>query len=150
MPIRSKLEVSWPQPRFPCCLLIQFQLKPRKSTTIFLPTVSFRVCCRYSLYFPRDKQKSSIKLCHEHKDIPLHLFRKISKQRDRTPRNSVLSPHTIKNCGRKQFQRVPKFCWKISWYRREQNSVLLEQSQGKKRILEQEQPPHGAGGGKCK
>lgn len=79
MPIKSKLEVSWPQPRFPCCLLIQFQLKPRKSTTIFLPTVSFRVCCRYSLYFPRGRQESNVKHCNKHKDASLHLFRKTLK-----------------------------------------------------------------------
>lgn len=150
MPIRSKLEVNWPQPRFPCCLLIQFQLKPRKSTTIFLPTVSFRVCCRYSLYIPRDKQKSSIQLCHEHKDRSLHPFRKISKQRYITPKHSALTPHTINNRGRKQFQKVPKLCWKTSWYRKEQNSVLLEQSQGKKWIFEQERPPCSAGGGNSK
>jgi len=49
MPISSRLDVSCPQFLLACCLLIQFQLKPRKSTTIFFPTVSFRVCCRYTL-----------------------------------------------------------------------------------------------------
>lgn len=53
MPMSNRLEVSCPQPRFPCCLLIQFQLKPKKSMTIFLPTVSLSVCCRYNLHSPR-------------------------------------------------------------------------------------------------
>ena len=46
MPMSSRLDVSCPQLLLACCLLIQFQLKPRKSTTIFFPTVSFKVCCR--------------------------------------------------------------------------------------------------------
>lgn len=49
MPMSSRLDVSCPQFLLACCLLIQFQLKPRKSTTIFFPTVSFRVCCKYTL-----------------------------------------------------------------------------------------------------
>lgn len=49
MPMSRRLDVSCPQFLCACCLLIQFQLKPRKSRTIFLPTVSFRVCCRYTL-----------------------------------------------------------------------------------------------------
>lgn len=71
------------------------------------------------------------------------------QNKDLIPRDSVLSPHAINTCGRKQSQKVPKLCWKISWYR-EQNSVLLVQSQGEKRILEREQFPYSAGGGNCK
>lgn len=49
MPMSSRFDVSCPQFLLVCCLLIQFQLNPRKSTTIFRPTVSFRVCCKYTL-----------------------------------------------------------------------------------------------------
>lgn len=53
MPMSSRLDVSCPQFLWACCLLIQFQLKPRKSRTIFLPTVSFRVCCKYTLWIQK-------------------------------------------------------------------------------------------------
>lgn len=49
MPMSSRLDVNCPQFLWACCLLIQFQLNPRKSRTILFPTVSFKVCCRYTL-----------------------------------------------------------------------------------------------------
>lgn len=49
MPMSRRLDVSCPQFLWACCLLIQFQLNPRKSRTILFPTVSFNVCCRYTL-----------------------------------------------------------------------------------------------------
>lgn len=58
MPMSSRLDVSCPQFLWACCLLIQFQLKPRKSTTIFFPTVSFRVCWRYTLENVQEKSRA--------------------------------------------------------------------------------------------
>lgn len=76
MPMSSRLDVSCPQPRFPCCLLIQFQLKPKKSMTIFLPTVSLSVCCRYNLCFQRKNPISahtqSLGMASPHLEIQIH------------------------------------------------------------------------------
>lgn len=60
MPMSSRLDVSCPQFLLACCLLIQFQLKPRKSTTIFFPTVSFRVCCRYTLEMHEERDMQNV------------------------------------------------------------------------------------------
>lgn len=59
MPMSRRLDVSCPQFLLACCLLIQFQLKPRKSTTIFFPTVSFKVCCRYTLEIHEERNIQS-------------------------------------------------------------------------------------------
>lgn len=63
MPMSNRLDVSCPQFLWACCLLIQFQLKPRKSRTIFFPTVSFKVCCRYTLEMHERRDKMHETLC---------------------------------------------------------------------------------------
>lgn len=60
MPMSSRLDVSGPQFLWACCLLIQFQLKPRKSRTIFFPTVSFKVCCKYTLQMKKKRNTQNI------------------------------------------------------------------------------------------
>lgn len=54
-PIRRRFDVKGPHFCFFCWLDIHNQLKPRKSTTICLPTVSFNCCCKYIL-----KKKSQV------------------------------------------------------------------------------------------
>ena len=48
-PMRRRFEVNGPHFCFFCWFDIHIQLKPKKSTTICLPTVSFNCCCKYIL-----------------------------------------------------------------------------------------------------